>query len=102
MIVICCFAGMFLNSYVSGFLYNVIWAGIVQSIYQVMGIELFTCPDRPRGPPSHLCNGYQGFFLWVNWLVYDNNQSLPSSTEVEEKVELYFYSTSVPSWPFVG
>jgi hypothetical protein len=26
---------------------------------------------------------------------------LPSSTEVKERVELYFYSTSGPLWPFL-
>jgi len=27
---------------------------------------------------------------------------LPSSAEVKEKVELYLYSTSGPSWPVIG
>jgi len=46
-------------------------------------------PSRPAlGPTQPLINGYQVF--------------PPSSDEVKERVELYLYSTSGPSWPVTG
>ena len=68
------------------FLYNAMWAGIAQSIYQVTGIEFFTCPDWPWGPPSLLYDVYRVSFLQVKWLGFDFNHPLPSSTEVKERV----------------
>jgi hypothetical protein len=64
-----------------------------------VGGEIFyTCPDRPWGPPSLLYNGYRvfpggkaaGAWRWPPTL---------SSAQVKERVELYLYSTSGPSWP---
>jgi len=41
-------------------------------------------------------------FLGIKWpgLVIDHPS--PSSAEVKERVDLYLYSTSVPSWPVIG
>jgi len=67
-----------------------------------VGGEIFrTCPDRPRGPPSFLYNGYRVFpggkavGAW-RW------SSTTSSAEVKERVELYLYSPSGPSWAVLG
>jgi hypothetical protein len=62
------------------------------------GEILRTCPDRPWGPPSLIYNGYRVFQgskaagAW-HW------PTSPSSAEVKERVELYLYKTSEPSWP---
>jgi len=59
------------------------------------------CPDRPWGPPSLLYNGYQVFpgskvaGAW-GW------PPTQSSAEVKERVELYFYSSSLPLWAVLG
>jgi len=64
--------------------------------------EIFrTHPDRPWGTPSLLYNGYRVFLggktagAWC-WL------PTPSSVNVKERVELYFYSPSGPLWPVIG
>ena len=67
-----------------------------------MGGEIFrTCPDRSWGPPSLLYNGY-----WVFPAVKRPGRGIdhppPSNTEVKERVQLYLYSPSGPSWPIIG
>jgi hypothetical protein len=66
------------------------------------GGEIFcTRPDRPWGSPSLLYNGYwvfsgskaAGAWRWP---------STSSSAEVIERVELYLFSPSGPSWPVIG
>jgi len=63
-----------------------------------VGGEIFrTRPDRYWSPPSLLYNGYLAFpgskaaEAW-RW------QPSPSSVKVKERVELYFYFSSGPSW----
>ena len=91
----------------------VLWAGIVQSIQKLVtgwtvrgsnagGGEIFrNRPERPWGPPSILYNGYRVFSVgkaagtW-RW------PPTPSSAEVKERIELYLYSLSGPSWPVQG
>ena len=67
------------------------------------GCEIFqTRPDQPWGPPSLLYN--------ANWLSFPEvkrpgrgvDHPPPSSADVKEKVELYLYSPSGPSWPVLG
>jgi hypothetical protein len=66
------------------------------------GGEIFrTRPDRPWGPSNLLYNGHRvfpggkaaGAWRWP---------PTPSSAEVKEKVEVYLYSPSGPSWPVLG
>jgi hypothetical protein len=46
-------------------------------------------PDRPRGPPRPLYNGYRLFFPGVKWPGRDVEHSPLSSVEVKERMELY-------------
>ena len=60
-----------------------------------------TRPDRLWGPPSLLYKGHHFITegkadrAW-RW------PPTPSGAEVKERVELYLYSTSGPSWPDIG
>ena len=49
-----------------------------------------------------LYNGYRVSFLVVERTGRGANNSPPSSAEVKERVELYIYSPSWPSWPVLG
>jgi len=83
------------------------WAGIAQSAYRLAtgwtvggsnpgGGEIFrTCPDRPWGPPSLLCNGYRVFPKGKERPERDTDPSPPSSAVGHERVDLYLYS---PLW----
>jgi len=67
------------------------------------GGEIFrTRPYRPWGPPSLLYNGYCFSFPGVKRPGRGIDHPPPSSAEVKERVELYLYSSSVPSWPILG
>jgi len=63
---------------------------------------LYTRPDRPWGPPSLPCNGYQLSFPGVMRSGRSAGQLPPFSTEVKERLGLYLYSPSGLSWPIVG
>ena len=60
---------------------------------------LRTHPDWHSGPPSLL---YNGSFPGVKGPGRGVDHQPPSSAEVKERVELYLYSPSRPSWPVKG
>ena len=67
------------------------------------GGEIFrTCPDRPCGPPSLLYNGYRVFVGGKAGPGCGVDHPPTSSVEVEERVDLYLYSTSRHSCPVIG
>ena len=55
----------------------------------------------PGGPPSLLRNGCR-FFPGVKRPGRGSDHPPPSIAEVKERVELYLYSSSGPSWPLLG
>ena len=59
-------------------------------------------PDQPSGQHSLLYNGYWVSFQGVKWPGRGINHPTPSSTEVKERVELYLYFPSGPSWLVLG
>jgi hypothetical protein len=61
-----------------------------------------TYPNQPFGPPSLLYNGHQVSFLGVKQPGLGVDHPPPSSAEVKERVELYLYYPSGPSWPVLG
>ena len=92
------------------------WAGIAQSVQRLAtgwafpgsnsggeGGEIFGIrPDRPRGPPSLLYNGYRVSLPGVKRPGCGVDHPSPSSAEVKGRVELYHCSLSGPSWPVIG
>ena len=56
------------------------------------GEILYTCTDRPWGPPSPLYNGYQVFLEGRGCRGVGLTTTPSSSAEVLERVELYLYS----------
>jgi hypothetical protein len=61
----------------------------------------FPQPSRPSlGPLRLLYNGYRVSFPGVKQP--ERSSPTPSSAEVKERVELYLYSPSEPSWPVLG
>jgi hypothetical protein len=60
-----------------------------------------TRPERPWCPPSLYTMG-TGSFLWVKRPGRGVDHPPPSSSEVKERVQLYLYSPSGPSWPVLG
>jgi hypothetical protein len=59
-------------------------------------------PDRPWGPPSLLYNGCRDSFPGVKRPGRGVDHPPSSSARVKERVELYLYSPSGPSWPVIG
>jgi hypothetical protein len=69
------------------------------------GVESFcTRPDWLRGPPSLQYSGKRVFPRGKATGVWRSPATQPptSSAEVKERLELYFYSSSGPSWPVRG
>jgi hypothetical protein len=59
--------------------------------------EIFrTCPDRPWGPPSLLCNWYRVLSGVKERPGRDADPSPPSSAVGHERVKLYLYSPYGP------
>ena len=57
------------------------------------------CQNWPQSPPSLLCNGYQVSFPWAKQPGHGvNHPQYHLSIKVTERVELYLYSSSDPSW----
>ena len=89
-------------------------AGIAQSVQRLatgwkvrgsnrVGGEIFrTRPDQPWGPSSLLYNGYRVFPGGKAAGAWRWPPTPPSSAEVKERVQLYLYSPSGPSWPVLG
>ena len=72
-------------------------------IESLWGGEIFrSSPDGPWDPPSLLYNGYRLSFPGVKRPGRGVDHPPPSSAEVNERVELYLYSLSGPSWPVTG
>jgi len=53
---------------------------------------------NPGAHPPYYTMG-TGSFPWVKWPGHCVDH--PSSAKVKERVELYLYSTSGPSWPII-
>jgi hypothetical protein len=67
------------------------------------GGEIFRIrPDRPCCSCSLLYNEYRLSLLGINQLQLGIDYAPQSSAEVEETVELYFYSPSGLSWYVLG
>jgi len=65
--------------------------------------EIFrTRPDRPWGQPSFLYNKYRVSFPWVKRLGRGVDHPPLIVPKVKERIELYLYSSSGPSWPVIG
>jgi hypothetical protein len=65
-----------------------------------VGDEIFrTSQEGYWGPPNPVYDGYYASFLGVKWPGRGVNHPTPSSAEVKERVDLYFYSPSASLWP---
>jgi hypothetical protein len=72
------------------------------TLYACIHIYTRNRPDRPWGPPSLQYNGYRLSFPGVKRPGRGVDHPPSSSARVKERVELYFYSPSGPSWPVLG
>ena len=78
-----------------------LWAG--RSGIESRWEATFSSPVQTGlGAPSLLQNEYRVSFPEVMRPVHGVNHAPPFSAEVKERVELYIYSSSVPSWPVLG
>jgi len=60
-----------------------------------------TIQTGPEAHPTSYTMG-TGSLTGVNQLRRGDDYPTPHSTEVKERVELYLYSLSGPSWPILG
>ena len=68
-----------------------------------VGGEIFRSrPDSPWDQPSLVYNGYRVSFPGGKRPGRGVDHPPASSAEVKERVDLYFYSPSGPSWPVIG
>jgi hypothetical protein len=68
-----------------------------------VGSEIFcTRPDRPWSPSNHFYSELSLSFQGVKRLGRGTDQPIPSSAEVNEKVQPYLYSPFRPSWLVTG
>ena len=61
-----------------------------------------TRPDRPWSPHSLLQNWFRVSFPGIKQPGRGDDHPLPSTPEVQERVQLYVYSPSGSSWPVLG
>jgi hypothetical protein len=59
-------------------------------------------PDRPWGPPISLHNKYRVSLFVVKQPGVALNTNPKSSSETEERIDLYLYFPSGPSWLVLG
>jgi len=55
----------------------------------------------PGAHPASYTMG-TGSFPGVKWLGYGIDHPPPSSAKIKERLQLYLYSSSGPSWPVLG
>ena len=84
------------------------WVSIVSrfgldspGIESVGGKSFRTCPESPGAHPASYSMGTRSF-LGAKWLGCGIDHPTPSSAEVKERVELYLFYPTGPSWPILG
>ena len=75
---------------------------LIQSTNPCGGDIFRTRPNRPWGPSSLLYDRHRVSFPRVKRPGRGANYPPPSSAEVKERVALYLYSPSGPTWPLLG
>jgi hypothetical protein len=92
------------------------WAGVSSSVVAIryglvdpgtesrwVGGDIFrTHPVRPLDPPSLLYNGYWLSLPEIKWPERGVNNPPSSIAEVKERLDLYLYFPTGPSWPVLG
>jgi hypothetical protein len=83
--------------------FSVAFVGNIFGHRKLLGGSDFSAPVQtgPRAHPAS-CTMGTGSFQAVKLPGRGVDHPPPSSAEVKEKVELYLYSPSGPSWPVLG